>query len=271
MTATRTPLAATPRPGHVAGADDRSPVTDEQHSLPRSILLHLFPGIALTAFVILAAPSMTAIGLPPAFALFVGIPLVIVPLELGYLLWYAKRTTGSWSLSGAIDYRTRLPRRRVALLAGLATLWFMVFFVLSTAFLDDWLAENLFAWLPDAILQFSTLDGDGQASTAAVGLLLVIAFVFNGFVGPVVEELYFRGHLLPRIDRLGRWAPVLNTTLFSLYHLWTPWQNPARIIGFLPISWTAWRQRNVTVAIAAHITINVSFLLLMFAAIASGA
>jgi uncharacterized protein len=196
---------------------------------------------------------------------------VIVPLELGYLLLHAKRTTGSWSLGGAIDYRARLPRRRVALLAGLGALWFLVFFVLSTAFLDDWLATTFFAWLPDAILQFSTLDGGDQASTAAIGVLLAIAFVFNGFVGPVVEELYFRGHLLPRIDRLGRWAPVLNTTLFSLYHLWTPWQNPARIIGFLPISWMAWRKRSVSVAIVAHVTINVTFLLLMFAAIASGA
>jgi membrane protease YdiL (CAAX protease family) len=45
----------------------------------------------------------------------------------------------------------------------------------------------------------------------------------------VVEEMYFRGYLLPRISRLGAWAPLVNTVLFSLYHLFTPWLNVGRI------------------------------------------
>ena len=49
-------------------------------------------------------------------------------------------------------------------------------------------------------------------------------FVLNGVIGPVVEELYFRGFLLPRMERLGRWAPLVNATLFSIYHFWSPWQ-----------------------------------------------
>ena len=32
----------------------------------------------------------------------------------------------------------------------------------------------------------------------------------TGIIGRAVEELYFRGHLLPRIDRLGAWAPVVK-------------------------------------------------------------
>ena len=99
---------------------------------------------------------------------------------------------------------------------------------------------------------------------------MVVAVAFNGVLGPVVEELYVRGHLLPRIERLGRGAPVLNTVLFSLYHFWTPWQNLARILGFLPITWAAWRHRSVQVSIAAHVTINLVFLLLLGLAFASG-
>ena len=45
----------------------------------------------------------------------------------------------------------------------------------------------------------------------------------------MVEELYFRGYLLPRISRLGAWAPLVNTVLFSLYHLFTPWLSVGRI------------------------------------------
>lgn len=91
---------------------------------------------------------------------------------------------------------------------------------------------------PDAILQFVVIEGAGEGlSGMAIVLGFVFALTFNGVVGPVVEELYFRGHLLPRIDRYGRWAPVLNTVLFSLYHFWTPWQNPAHILGILPMTW----------------------------------
>jgi hypothetical protein len=96
-------------------------------------------------------------------------------------------------------------------------------------------------------------------------VLVIFAFIFNGFVGPVIEELYFRGHLLPAIDRLGIWAPVLNTVLFSVYHLWTPWQNPGRIIALLPWVYTVWRTRSIYLSIIVHVAVNNIFLLLTLA------
>ena len=237
-------------------------VTSPQHRLAFSILLHLLPGAALTLFMVLAAPAVRSLGFPVVFALFAGIGLVIVPIELGYLLAHAKRTTGSFSLASTVTYRERLPARQLAGWTVALFAWFMVCFVASTLWLDDWLAATFFAWMPEAILQFSAVADAGEPATAPVLLvLLVTAFVFNGVVGPLVEELYFRGHLLPRIDRFGRWAPVLNTTLFSLYHFWTPWQNPARILGFLPVAWMTWRKRSVQLSAVAHIVINLVFLL----------
>ena len=67
----------------------------------------------------------------------------------------------------------------------------------------------------------------------------MIALAFNGVAGPITEELYFRGHLLPRLERYGRWAPVINTALFAIYHFFSPWRYPAIFLGFLPIMWTA--------------------------------
>jgi membrane protease YdiL (CAAX protease family) len=97
--------------------------------------------------------------------------------------------------------------------------------------------------------------------------LLVIALAFNGVAGPITEELYLRGHLLPRLARYGRWAPVLNTVLFALYHIFSPWRYPAIILGFLPITWMAWRKGSVFVSIAAHMTINMVTVLLLLAAL----
>lgn len=241
----------------------------EQHSLPLSILLHLLPGAALTVFIVAAAPVVRGWGLPAVFALFVGIGLVIAPIELGILFAHARRTTGTWRLHSTVVYRQRLPRRRLIPVVIALFAWFTLLLIVSTALLDAWIAERFFAWIPDAIRQFSDVGAAGESAPVhLVVVMLVVAFVLNGFVGPVVEELYFRGYLLPRIDRLGRWAPVLNTTLFSIYHFWTPWQNPARILGFLPIAWVAWRRQSVQVAIAGHVSINVVFLLGMVALIA---
>ena len=247
------------------------PASREQHGLVTSVLLHLFPGALLIAFVIATAPWFAGFGIPAPFVLFIGIPIVIVPVELGVLFWHAKRTTGSFRLgAGTVGYRQRLPRRQLLRLTALLVGWFLVIFLFSTAVVDPILAERLFAWLPDTVLQFSTFDDGGvEPSTLMVVLLIMTAVVFNGVVGPVVEELYFRGYLLPRISRLGRGAPILNTVLFSLYHFWTPWQNPARIIGILPMTWMVWRKRALSIGLATHVTINLLFLglllLLVFA------
>lgn len=233
-----------------------------QHSLPLSILLHLLPGIVLTVFIVLAAPFVSALGFPVVFTLFVGIALVIVPVELGVLLIHAKRTTGTFTLRASIAYREQLPTRRLLRWAIGLTVWFLVFFVASTVFLDAWLAETFFAWLPPELLQFSQTDAAGEPlPTRHLIAFIVVAFIFNGFVGPIVEEHYFRGYLLPRLERYGRWAPLINTTFFSLYHFWTPWQNPARIIGFLPIAMAARHFQSIQVSILAHITINTLFLI----------
>ena len=76
----------------------------EQHSLTRSIILHLAPGAIFTAFIILAAPALASAGVDPIFALG-GIGLVLVPIELGYLALQARRMTGSWSPLNAVNYK----------------------------------------------------------------------------------------------------------------------------------------------------------------------
>jgi membrane protease YdiL (CAAX protease family) len=193
-------------------------VSPEQHSLPRSIVLHLLPGAALFGFVLVAA----ALGIPAILALLVGIALVIVPIELGYLLYQGRQETGRWSVWEVVDYREPLPARRIALWAVPLVAWFIVMLFLSVAVLDTRIADGLFSWYPESVREFASLEGDSTYATWVLVVVFAAAFAINGILGPVVEELYFRGHLLPRIDRFGRGAPVLNAVLFSLYHFWTP-------------------------------------------------
>jgi uncharacterized protein len=245
--------------------------TVEQHSLPTSIILHLLPGVLLLGFVVAAAPVVTSWGMPVIFALFAGIGLVVVPFELGVLLVHARRTTGTFSLRSTVVYHNRLPLRRLLPRAAALWAWFLAVVLSSMFLLDQWIAETFFSWMPQAVLQFSATDSGDPLGGTALGVLVGTAVLFNGLVGPVVEELYFRGYLLPRIERFRRGAPVLGTVLFSLYHLWTPWQNPARIIGFLPMAWLAWRHRSVQLSMVAHVAVNLTFLALLAAVTLGGA
>jgi membrane protease YdiL (CAAX protease family) len=138
--------------------------------------------------------------------------------------------------------------------------------------LDGWLAETAFGWMPATLTELATVDSGGETlSGAALAVTVVAVFILNGFVGPITEELYFRGHLLPRLDRFGKGAPVLNTVLFSLYHFWTPWQNLARILGFLPTTWMTWRTRSIYVSLAAHVLTNTVFVLLLLSLVLGAA
>jgi membrane protease YdiL (CAAX protease family) len=252
---------------HVPRASRRSGVASspavEQVSLARLIALHLWPGAVFTLVLVLTVPAFEAWGIDAAFALFGGIGLVLAPLELGYLAWYARRSTGTWSPLAAVDYTERIPRRRMALMAGGLAGWFFICLAASIAFLDGWLSDHVFSWMPHSLLQFSSVEQDESPSTGWMIAFLVIAFAFNGVLGPITEELYFRGHLLPRLERYGRWAPVISTVLFAVYHVFSPWRYPAIILGFLPITWAAWRTRSVFVSIAAHMTINIATVLLI--------
>jgi membrane protease YdiL (CAAX protease family) len=235
----------------------------DEYPLGRLVFLHLAPGAVFTASVILAS----SLGMDPAIALFGGIGVVLVPIELGYLSLYSRRATGSWSPMGAVGYRERPPARRLALLTAALTGWFLLSLIVSIAVLDTWLSENLFSWMPDSLLQFAS-PGDDEESLTNVELaaFVILALLFNGLAGPITEELYFRGHLLPRMERYGAWAAPINTGLFALYHFFSPWRYPAIVIGFLPISWMAWRERSIYVSMAAHITINMITVLLLAAA-----
>lgn len=238
-------------------------VSAEQHSLPRSIVLHLLPGAVLFGFVLGAA----ALGIPGILALLIGIALVVVPIELGYLLYQGRSKSGRWSVWEVVDYREPMPARRIALWTVPLVAWFILMLSLSVAVLDGRIADGLFAWYPESVREFASFEGDSTYATWVVVVVFAAALAINGILGPVVEELYFRGHLLPRIDRFGRGAPVLNAVLFSLYHLWTPWQNIGRILGLLPWIYTVWRKRSVALSMAIHISVNCIFLLLVLVAV----
>ena len=233
-------------------------ITVGQHSLARTVVLHLLPGALMVAFYAVAAPVVRSLGFPSLMAIYLAILFVLIPLELGYL-FYRARKNGS-SLGSVVLYREAVPKGQfVALVLGLLV-WSAIFFMFLYPPLDAFFIENVFFWLPDS---FFLVEDFTQYSTAALVVTWVFGLIVNAVAGPIVEELYFRGYLLPRISRFGAWAPLLNTVLFSLYHFFTPWQNVGRIVGLLPMVYAAWWKRSIYVSMAAHVLGNVSVMLLL--------
>ena len=87
-------------------------------------------------------------------------------------------------------------------------------------------------------------------------LTCVSFFILNVIVGPIVEELFFRGYLTSKISRYGNFAPLIITILFSLYHFWIPFNNLFRISAFFPAALIAWKKKNIYISIVFHCLCN---------------
>lgn len=239
--------------------------TEKKLSNLKMILLHLLPGLAGTIIYIMITPFLVKNGYPSIFSILVAAAVVILPIELGFLLYQAKQISGTFSLKKVLLYRKVLPKwQYIAIPLGLVVWGFLVTGI--TPLLDNAIAKAWFSWLPDWFFildmkQFEVYSRPALLVTFWVGL------IFNGFALPIVEELYFRGYLLPRLEQFGIWAPLINVSLFSLYHFWTPWQAFSRIMWLLPWVYTVWRKQNFYLMMIAHCTANTLGWLLTWALI----
>ena len=237
------------------------PVSDQDvqpHSMWQSIVLHLLPGLLLLVFFVSAAPLAKHLGLPVLFAWMLGILLVLIPFELGILLYEGKKRNGKFSLTGVVVYRERLPLWQYFLWVSLLIVWSGICFLILAP-LDSFLIKTVFSWIP-AWFVYSDISGyPRETQTVAAA-----AFAIPNIAAAIVEELYFRGYLLPRLSRLQGWAPLLNTVLFSLQHFFSPWKYLFIILGVLPQAYVVSKKRNIYLGIMAHGLLNlVSAILLI--------
>ena len=134
-------MNGTPDAGDVRFGGLVGRMLDERHTIFLSVALHLVPGVLIVAaYVLLGVPVAEALGYPPVFGFLVVVPCVLVPVELGLLLYLGWKRNGRPSLEGVVLYRNRPLRRRVlAVFVAALLLWsFAVHRVfLALAFLED--------------------------------------------------------------------------------------------------------------------------------------
>ena len=226
----------------------------QQHTLLQSLGLHLLPGALTTAAFVAFKPLLEPLGYPPLLAFLLAVTLVDLPVLLGVMLVAGKKRNGRYSLEGVVLYRDKVSWLTFALVFVGA---FVVVYALTmlASPLSTILAENAFSWLPDWIF----LEEQTQYQAYARGTLLVtfvLQLVLTGLALPWVEELYFRGYLLPRLSRYGRWAPLLGGLFFALYHVWQLFSFPTLLLLGTALAVVVWWKRDIRISIALHVFAN---------------
>ena len=113
---------------------------------------------------------------------------------------------------------------------------------------DSFLQKNLFFWMPEV-----NTGLDGTYSKTILIVTYSVFLIFNVFLAPLVEELYFRGYLLPRMK--GKYATLFHSFLFAAIHVFTPWMIITRTVGFLPLI-IGIKKKNIYIGMIVHMLCN---------------
>lgn len=229
----------------------------EQLNIWQIIAYHLLPGVPILAVAVVLTHPVFGMELPVFLAVLMGILFGLIPVQLGIITYTAKQQGKRFK-----DVLSFLERTPGGTMAALVT-GILIFCIITFSFLAPvehplW---TIFLWVPD----WFRLDRFvlGEHPDGMRRLILILGFLLNGIAGPLVEELYFRGFLLPRMGRLKSAAPFVNAALFSLYHFFTPWENVTRIIALTPMVYTVWFKKNIRISILVHCILNTCSIIIM--------
>jgi membrane protease YdiL (CAAX protease family) len=222
---------------------------------PLLIVLNLLPGLIFGGFFLLLSSVFVKHGLTGYLALLVSIPVCLAPIELGIMLFWSARFTGSRSLSQAIAYHRK---GTVTEYIGLPLVLFLGVLLVSLVVgpISEYFAAHLRFWLPVWATQEAIITGLATSSPTLRSITLGIAVLLSGFVSPFVEEVYNRGFLLPRMEHWGWVAPVLNSLLFALQHFYVPENVPGIFVAFVPISYVVMVKKDWRIGFIAHSLCN---------------
>jgi membrane protease YdiL (CAAX protease family) len=225
------------------------------------------PGALTTVAFILLEPWIGSSGHPPLLAFLLAVLLIDLPLLLGIMLLEGKKLNGRLSLDSVVLYREKVNWKTFALVfvGAFVVIYFVIMLVTP---ITAYLTETLFSGLPDWFFLEEQTQYESYAKSILIAVF-VFQLVLTGVALPWVEELYFRGYLLPRISRYGAWAPLVGGLLFGLYHGW-------QLFGFVTVfllgtalGYIVWWKRDVRLSISLHVFANViTRLMFLMAALA---
>lgn len=242
-----------------------------QHTAIQSVSLHLIPGMVILGLIFLFSNPLFSIwlgideNLSPVTGYLLAILFGLLPVQLIILLMAGKYETGKFRIKDIIPFTERSAFKVYLLYIPGLIVYFLLLLAIVAPMVQPFIIDTFFSWWPQQYnFQLILQDPSGVAGYSGVEVLLAAYFLLSCILGPVMEEVYFRGYLLPRMNRFsGKWAPLLNAVLFSLYHFFSPWENPVRIAASFPLVYLVWKERNIRIGIWVHVFVNTIGAILM--------
>lgn len=230
----------------------------QQLSRTKAVVYHLYPGLIITLLFVLLTPLLLKYHYPPQFSLLVIILLIGLPVFYLHLMTVkTKEKSNSFLVINRYNKKTSVGRL-ILYCAGLFAFAFLVWGL--TQPLNNLITDKLLSWLPT---WYTVQDFNGYSKLVIIQTL-TLNLLLNGVVAPFMEEFYFRGYLLPRMKAWGKWAPVMNTILFSLYHFWQPQIWLTLLISLFPMCYLVWKTEDLRIGIYTHCILNIAGALLSF-------
>lgn len=118
---------------------------------------------------------------------------------------------------------------------------------------SDFLLNNVFSFIPD---KYVLTEDMSVFSRNIIIITIPVSFFMITIILPIIEELYFRGFLLARMEWMGKYSVLINMVLFAVYHFWSPWMIVARVVAFLPLFYWVYKKKSLKLSIAVHCLAN---------------
>jgi len=235
---------------------DKNNYEIEQFNYWQIIIYHLLPGIPvlLIAFV-LTNPSF-GINLPIFLSLIIAFIVCLIPIQWIIMKIFARKK--SLKIIEIIGYKNKQTIIKTLFWSFPGIVLAAVIFTFGTEIERPF--WTIFAFIPDWFRVNRTAIGMEKFFI----LTIFLNFSIRGLLLPFTEEIYFRGFLLPRMQKTGKFAPIISSALFSIYHFFTPWENISRMIAVLPFVYITWWKKNIYIGIISHCVVNLLSCIGMF-------
>jgi membrane protease YdiL (CAAX protease family) len=229
----------------------------------------------------------------PAVILYVShyilVPIFIErtgqPYLVGYLIVWVS-TMGLFLIAALAAYRLegnplhlstfaeryRLKRmNRQDWICTLGIFGFVIISYFGLAFTSGWLAEwSPFAPHPVFPPEFGPEGAAGRTPGTLMGMTIMglgwvaVVYLFGWLFNIFGEELWFRGYILPRQEKaFGNRAWIANGLMFTLNHIWQPWNLLLILPGALIGAFVVQRRKNTWILIISHGLANVILLFII--------
>lgn len=216
----------------------------------KNAVFHLLPGVVVAAMYLLLSTIIKNELIPKILILYIS-ALFMLPI----MYYIMKAYSPDGKIITVVQYRNKLPFAKVLLFGVIAFLW-AAFIMAVFNKLNTYIQINLFGWMTDRFdLTGYFVNPDSYPKYMLV-LTWTVGLVTTSTLLPVVEEFYFRGFLLSKLEKYKFAAVLISALLFSMYHIISPWLIVTRFIAIIPMTYFIYKYKNISIGIVAHVLLN---------------